>query len=145
MLTYLREHVDREGAILAEYADAAEHTQSAALAYMLRIVLADERRHHNWFHELAATLQTEAALSNAEPPIPWLDFQRADREQLDRMLSTLLEHERADADELKRLRREVQDFEKTTLWTVLIEIMQHDTDKHIAILRRLQKLAKTDH
>jgi hypothetical protein len=54
-----------------------------------------------------------------------------------------MENEQADREELRRLRRELRKFEDRTLWGLLVELMQRDTDKHIAIVDFAQRLAKT--
>jgi rubrerythrin len=131
---YLVEHTSREGAMLAEYVTAAEETDSKALAYLINLLVEDEHRHHRFFNELASSLKTEAELSGADPTIPRLDLNKADQENLIEVTSRLLEHERDDAKELKRLRKDLHDLEDTTLWAVLVEVMMRDTDKHIAIL-----------
>lgn len=139
MLAYLHDHSIREGALLEEYAHVAEHTESKALQYAMGILLADEERHHQWFRDLASALQAEASMSGADPAIPWLDLHRLDRSTLERLLKRMVDNEKQDARELKQLRRELHDFEDTTLWALLVELMQRDTDKHVEILRFLQK------
>jgi hypothetical protein len=54
----------------------------------------------------------------------------------------LLKSERQDARELKRLRRKLRSVRHTTLWDLLVDLMERDTQKHIAILRFAQKHAK---
>ena len=49
--------------------------------------------------------------------------------------------EARDARELKRLQRELRDVKDTTLWSLLVDLMQRDTQKHIAILRFVRKHA----
>jgi hypothetical protein len=51
----------------------------------------------------------------------------------------LLEHEEADEKELERLQKELRDVSGTTLWGLLVELMQRDTDKHIAVLKFVKK------
>jgi hypothetical protein len=46
----------------------------------------------------------------------------------------LLAAERDDAKELKRLAKSLRDLRETTLWVLLVELMQADTAKHIKIL-----------
>jgi hypothetical protein len=53
-----------------------------------------------------------------------------------------LASEKKDRDELKELRREVRPIEDRTLWGVLLELMQRDTDKHIAIIEFGQRQAR---
>ena len=125
--------------MLEEYAFAAEHTKSKALSYVMRILLEDEQRHHRWFRDLASTLQIEASLSGDQAPIPDLDIGKFDHSAVDALVERLSENEKQDARELKRLRKELGDVADTTLWALLIDLMQRDTDKHLAILRFVEK------
>jgi rubrerythrin len=129
MFEHLTEHTRREGAMLSEYAAIAEATESKALQYVINLLLEDERRHHRYFNELAASLKSEAELS----------ADRVERAELRETTDRLLEHERADAKELDRLRKELRDVKDTTLWGLLVDIMRRDTEKHIAILRFVQQ------
>jgi hypothetical protein len=139
MLTHLSKHSIREGAQLAEYGKAAERSPSKALHYAIRMVLADEERHHRWFSDLASSLQAEVAVAKTAPVIPWLDLDLVDRSAVGHVLERMIDSERHDAHELKRLSAQWHDAEGTTLWGLLIEVMQRDTDKHIEMLRWLHK------
>lgn len=139
LLSHLYNHAAHEAALLDEYVQAAGTTESKALAYLIEILMEDERKHHRWFGELASSLQTDATLSGADPTIPRMDFHRADRATVRDVTDRLLEHEKADERELKRLQREMRDLKDTTLWGLLVELMQRDTDKHIAILHFVKK------
>ena len=121
--------------MLEEYVAAAEGTQSKALAYLVNLLVEDEHRHHRFFNELASSLKSEAELSGVEPVIPRLDLRLVDSDDLVETTRRLLEHERSDAAELQRLHKELRDVQDTTLWGLLVEVMQRDTEKHIAILR----------
>jgi len=142
MFTHLTEHTRREGAMLQQYVDIASTTDSKALAYVVNLLVEDERRHHRFFDELAASLKSESELSAEEPVIPRLDLARLERADLLDATSRLLEHEQSDAKELKRLRKELDDMQDTTLWGLLVDIMMRDTEKHISILRFVADHAK---
>ena len=139
LFAHLSGHAAREGAILDEYAQAAAATQSKALAYLIGILMEDERRHHRWFAELASSLEGDASFSGAEPAVPYMDFHRSDRVAVGDVTDRLLEHEKADEKELNKLQRELRDVSGTTLWGLLVELMQRDTDKHIAVLTFVKK------
>ena len=47
----------------------------------------------------------------------------------------LIARERADAKELRQLRRDFHTMPKASLLPLLVELMLHDTAKHIEILR----------
>ena len=139
MFDHLTDHTRREGAMLSEYAAIAEATESKALSYVINLLLEDERRHHRYFNELASSLKSESELSGEDPVVPRLDLDRVDRAELRETTDRLLEHERSDAKELERLRKELHDVKDTTLWALLVDIMVRDTEKHIAILRFVQQ------
>jgi hypothetical protein len=135
MWTYLTEHMKLEGAMLEEYVATSEGSESKALTYLVNLLVEDEHRHHGYFAALASSLKSEAEFSGVEPEIPRLDLKKANRADLLETTRRLLEHEQADAVELKRLHKDLHDLQDTTLWGLLVEIMQRDTEKHIAILR----------
>jgi hypothetical protein len=139
LLSHLSGHAAREGAILEEYAQAATATQSKALAYLIGILMEDERRHHRWFADLASSLEADASFSGTDPVVPRMDFHRADRVAVRGVTDRLLDHEKADERELKHLQQQLRDVSGTTLWSLLVELMQRDTDKHIAVLTFVRK------
>lgn len=145
LFDYLVDHIRREGAMLQEYVDAAESTDSKALQYVVGLLVQDERRHHKLFEDLASSLKAESELAGEEPVIPRLDLHRVERDDLRDLTQRLLEHEREDAKELKRLRKALRDVADTTLWGLVVDTMMRDTDKHIAILRFIADRAHAGH
>ena len=142
MFKHLTEHVRHEGRLLDEYVATAESTDSKALSFLIGMLVDDERRHHRSFEALASSLKSEAELSGAEPVVPRLDLHLVDRDELLDVTRRLLDHEKADAKELKRLAKELRDVQDTTLWGLLVEVMLRDTEKHIAILRFVESHAE---
>ena len=134
LFDHLSSHVEREQAMLEEYVQAAEQTDSKAFAYLVGLLVDEERRHHQLFASLASSLKTEAELSGADPSIPYLDFDRADHDRIRALSRQLLDREAEDASDLKRLHKELHDVADTSLWDLLVNLMRRDTDKHIAIL-----------
>ena len=141
LYAHLKGHVDTERAMLEKYAEVAEGTDSKAFRYLVRLLIDDEIRHHRLFNELADSLETQALMKPEEPDIPYMDFRGADRAAVLDGAKELLENERRDVGELKRLQRELRDAKDTTLWSLLVELMQYDTDKHIAILEFVRRHA----
>jgi hypothetical protein len=141
LYAHLAGHAQAERAMLDEYAAAAATTESKALAYLINLLITDEVRHHQLFDELAASLKVMAELSSDDPVVPSMDFRRFDRTAVLEVTERLLKREREDAKELKRLHRELKDVEDTTLWSLLVDVMRRDTDKHIAILDFVKKHA----
>jgi len=136
--THLTSHVEAERDLLEEYSAVAEQSKSKAFTYLVKLLIEDEVRHHRIFTELARSLKTEAEL-RSDPIIPNMDFVRADRAAVLDATKRLLANEEQDARELKRLQRELREVKDTSLWSLLVDLMQRDTQKHIAILRFVKK------
>lgn len=139
---HLTEHIIMEQALLEEYVNAAAQTESKALAYLINLLVEDERRHHSLFKQLAQSLKSTAELNRQSPDVPGMDLGRENRADVLEVTGRLLDREESDKRELKRLQKEVSDVKDTTLWGLLIELMERDTDKHIAILRFVHEHAK---
>lgn len=134
LYAHLTNHIEAERDLLEQYSAIAETTQSEAFRYLVGLLIEDEIRHHRIFAEMAKSLEA-TALFTGDPAIPYLDFHRVDGESIRAATKDLLESERDDARECKRLHRELRDLKDTTLWDLLIDLMERDTAKHIAILR----------
>ena len=141
LFAHLASHGQLEGALLEEYRRAAEGSQSKALTYLVGILIEDELRHHRMFSELAESLKSDAELSG-DPVIPRMDFDRVDGAAVLEVTERMLQREKKDAEQLKRLQRELRDVEDTTLWGVLVDLMRRDTEKHIAILQFAKRHTK---
>jgi len=136
LYAHLTSHVEAERGLLQEYRSAAQTSPSKALRYLVDLLIEDEIRHHRIFTELAESLKNDALLKHTDPSIPYMDFNQTDnRDAVIDLTDQLLQKEQADAQELKRLRRELRDVKDTSLWGLLVDVMERDTQKHIAILR----------
>ncbi len=140
LYAHLTSHVEAERVLLKEYSGAAETSPSKALRYLVNLLIEDEIRHHRMFTELAESLRTEASLGS-DPPVPYVDFDLATDSVID-LTDQLLRKEQEDLQELKRLKRELNDVKDTSLWAILVDLMERDTQKHIAILRFARKHAR---
>lgn len=139
LYTHLTEHVRNERQVLERYVAAADATYSHALTYLVKLLIDDERRHHMMFNELASSLKHDAEFHSGEPTIPRMDFDRVDGAAVRELTDELVEREQQDKKELKKLQKELRDLKDTTLWSLLVDLMQRDTEKHIAMLRFVQQ------
>jgi len=128
----LREHMDSEREALTEYARLAEEAPDGHVRFLMRLILEDERRHHQLFAEMADSLEREIENRGAGR-LPELR-RTGDAAEVRAQTKHLLDLERDDIRELRDLRREVTKVEDTRWWSVLIDIMEADNRKHIAIL-----------
>jgi rubrerythrin len=141
---HLIEHVQGEWEILRDYERLADETDSPAFAYLARLILDDERRHHKILSDLAETIRTSATLSGEPTPIPDLGLFRADREKILAETERFLLAEEEDNRHLKRLAKEMSDVRNTTVWQLIIHLIQQDNEKHRHILRFIRDRARHD-
>jgi hypothetical protein len=130
---HLAEHVESEQAIVSRYRNAAQHSESPAFAFLAGLILEDEQRHHRLMQDLAESLRRFAELAGEPEPIPALD-RPADRAALAELTSELLAVEKSDRREITRLRKEIEAGGVRTLWPLILQLVELDTDKHIRIL-----------
>jgi rubrerythrin len=139
---HLLHHVESEKEILQSYDALANQTESPAFAYLARLILDDERRHHAMLHDLAESIRTSALLSGEPRPIPDLGMFHADRERILAETERFLAVEEQDNRELDRLAKELRDVRNTTLWQLVIRLIQHDNEKHRRILEFIRDRAR---
>lgn len=139
---HIVQHVEEELAVIRSYEQLAERTDSPAFAYLARLILDDERRHHQLLRDLAETIKTSAELSGEPTPIPNLGMWGADREQILAETERYLELEKKDNKELDTLVKELRDVRDTTLWELVVRLIQQDNDKHQRILKFIRDRAR---
>ncbi len=138
---HLVSHEENERDLLLEYQQAAQSSRSPAFAYLVSLIVEDEIRHHRLFADLADSLRIDAEMRPDEPKIPRLDRWGPDPAYIVGLSERLIEHERQDLRVLHGLRRELDDVTDTTLWELLVRLMEADTSKHIEILEFVRRHA----
>lgn len=139
---HLIEHVNGERGILEDYERLAEETESPAFAYLARLILDDEQRHHQLLSDLAQTIRTTATTGGKPSPIPELGIFRADREKILAETERFLAVEEEDNRHLERLAKELSDVRNTTVWQLIIRLIQQDNERHLHILRFIRDRAR---
>jgi hypothetical protein len=131
---HLADHVSSEADLIVSYREmaGAPATPDAA-RYLLRLVVEDEVRHHRIMHEIATAIGEGIAWKNDADTVPNLPHGNPDP-ALEEVTKRFLAAERADRKQLSALRKELQPYRDTTLWSLLVELMEHDTAKHILLL-----------
>jgi hypothetical protein len=140
MVDLLERHGAEEGKLLAVYEDLAENASDEGARYLISLILADERRHHQLLVEMANAMAWGTPSRSPDRATPAL-ASSVDGELLE-MTRRLRREEEADYRKLRRLRRRVNPFGKSTMWALLVEMMMLDTKKHAAMLRFLERRSR---
>lgn len=139
---HLTSHENDERELLVEYQQAAADSGSAAFRYLASLIVEDEMRHHRLFRDMAESLRIDAEMRPDEPPIPRLGGWGPDPHKVVDVSERLARHEEMDLEVLHRIRKEMDDIRDTTLWALLVKIMELDTQKHTEILNFVRRQAK---
>lgn len=139
LLAHFHEHVEGEWELLQEYAEfrdaGPEHVR-----YLIDLILGDEARHHQWFRELLNRVRSDIDWRDYGPKVPYVT-KAADSAALVAATDRFLALEREDARSLRSLKKELRPVRDTTLFSLLVEFMELDTRKHIAILEFIRHRA----
>jgi hypothetical protein len=134
---HLVRHMKEEDQLVDRYDELATKARGH-VAYLLRLIMEDERRHHRLFEEWCNALRGIAEFRPVDPQVP--DIVRTDHpDDVVAAVRTFLDAERADKKDLDRLKKLVKDARNETLWDVLLNVMELDTRKHIALLRFIEQ------
>jgi hypothetical protein len=134
LYTHLIDHVSSEAELIASYRDLADAPATPdAARYLLRLVVEDEQRHHRIIGEIATAIGEGIAWRNDADTVPNMP-QGKPIPNLEDVTKRFLAAERADRKQLRSLRKELRPFRDTTMWSLLVEVMELDTEKHIRLL-----------
>jgi len=131
-ISLLKDHGQREGAALASYQRLADDASDEGIQYLVRLILEDEERHHRVILEMLNQLHSVVWEVELRPSVPGV-VKPLDPALLE-ATRQLLAMEKADAKELRRLRKELRHGPRSSLLPLLVNLMIHDTAKHIEIL-----------
>ena len=137
---HLMDHVKGEAAMVDRY-DQLAINETGHVRFLLELIADEEVRHHALYQRWADTIKAQGVF--AEPPDAVPDLVReADPTALMAAVDELIEFEKDDARQLRELDRELADVRKTTVWPLLVQLMEMDTQKHITVLRFLKDHAR---
>lgn len=144
-LHHIEQHLTEEAAAGAAYETFAEHGDPA-IRYLAGLLAADEQRHHQILENIARSLRAAITGGHAGTGVPEPEtLTKEQRRDLIDETHRLLALETADAAALRELRRELRPARDETLWPLLAEIMALDTEKHLRILKGIDRLLKRRH
>jgi len=137
LVNLLERHGSEEGAMLAVYEELAESASDEGARYLISLILADERSHHQLLVEMANAMAWGTPSASPDRATPSVSASLDP--ELDKMTRKLRRAEEADYRKLRRLRRRVSTFGDTNMWALLVELMMLDTKKHATMLRFLER------
>lgn len=140
LVQLLARHGTEEGRMLGTYEALAKSTDDPAARYLVDLILDDERRHHRMLAEMANAMAWDSLKKAPDPAVPRLSMHIDD--ELIEHTRRLREAEEHDRRELAAMRKRLRPYADTTMWTLVLDLILMDTDKHATILRFLEDHAR---
>lgn len=140
LLEHVTSHVTSERDVLAGYLRLSQSSPDEYVRYLASLIVEDERRHHQLFIEMRNRILSDVTWRETSPQTPRVTVPE-DREQLAREAERYIEVEERDAEQLRKLRREVRPMKDTSLLSLMVELMELDTQKHLKILEFIRRSA----
>jgi hypothetical protein len=141
LLAHFDAHVTGELELLEGYLSIRD-SGPEHVRYLIDMILTDEARHHQTFTELVNRLRSDIDFRDYEPKVPYVRRDPAGAQDLLEATDRFLAFEHADAKSLRQLRKELHPLRETTLFGLLVELMELDTKKHVAILEFIRRTAE---
>jgi hypothetical protein len=138
LLEIMECHATDEEASLASYREIAETTQDPIVAFLMRMVLEDEDRHHTLLERMAATLRDSLAWRRSPDDLPSSIL--VDGRGLPETIAAIKEFAREERNGVKHLRALARENKRIHggLFGLLLETMALDSEKHEMILHYIQ-------
>jgi rubrerythrin len=134
----LGDHAGHEAQIVADYRRFSQEVSDPAVRYLIDLVVDDEDRHHRLLAELVEAVVAATDRRSAASALPTLGLGPQPPELRERTRH-FLSAEDDDAHQLRALRKAMRDVRDTTIWALLVELMELDTQKHRRILSFIER------
>lgn len=138
LAAHLDEHMDNEREALRAYREMTGRADDD-VALLVTQILDDEIRHHQQFADLRDAMRAEAEGRGGRGR-NGRAMKPADIDAVLAQTDALLDLEKADLKELKRLARTLRQVEDTAWRAVIVESMELDTRKHVRLLEGVRGL-----
>lgn len=143
-LAHIEHHIATETGAAASYEDLGK-AEDPQVRYLASMIAADEYRHHQLLSDIAQSLRSRVSETTDDSAIAKPSPLSAERrDALLEITRRLLSIEESDTGELKKLRRQLDKAPDETVWPLLVEIMELDTEKHIRILKAVERYLTRD-
>ena len=139
LLGHIGQHIALEMNATNTYERLAEIC-NPQIKYLADLITVDELHHHEMLSTLAASVEALADEEYDETEWSTRPPLTAERRRLvQKKVRELLAVERRDAADLKQLRRDMRLAPEATMWSVIVEVMLCDAEKHVRVLKAIER------
>lgn len=141
LLNEFEAHEDGEKQVLQRYREIAEKSDNPLIKFLLRLIIADEERHHAVTHVMVSTLRGDITWTKPEAAIQGLYELVEGKGELLKLTEDFIEVEKEGIEAYKKLIKTSKGYYRG-LFALLFRSMVHDSEKHVEFLEFLQRRLK---
>lgn len=136
MMKAFRAHERDEQRFLEEYSDIAERHENPLVRFLLKMIMADEEKHHAVVHAITSTLDSDLGWRQpTREELPKLgQISDEEKQSLLKMTAEFIQTEKDGIKEYKALLKSSGNYYGGLL-VLLIKTIIHDSEKHLMILQ----------
>jgi len=141
LLNEFESHEAQEKEFLRQYKEIAAEVRNPLIKFLLQLIASDEEKHHAVTHAMTATLKGDLTWTRPEDAIRGLYDLDGKKKELLAATEEFIRTEKEGVEECKALKKASRRYYKG-LFTLLIECMIHDSEKHVRLLEFLRDRLK---
>ena len=139
MLNCFAAHEREERKFLDGYRDIADRHENPLVRFLLQMIMSDEEKHHAIVHTITATLSADFVWLRARETLPKLGrISAEEKEALIKLTTEFIQTEKDGIKTYRALLKPSGDYYGGLL-VLLIQTIIHDSEKHLMILRFIDK------
>jgi rubrerythrin len=144
LFEHIADHIESEAGMLELYQTLAE-SEHPFVRYMAELIAEDEARHHRLFEQWLEAMESGADWAEIASGLPTIDVGPTSAKTL-ALLDSLIDFEKDDLRETKKLRKAISTIPDTNLWDIIVRLVMADTKKHLAMLKFIRdRVMVSDH
>ena len=134
-------HEAQEKKFADRYGEIAEESKNPLVKFLLQLIIADERKHHEITHAMVSTLRGTLTWTRPKDAIRDLADSGGKKGELLRLTEEFIQLEKEGIGEYKKLIKESKGYYRD-LFVLLFQSMIRDSEKHKEILEYLRRRLK---
>ena len=141
LLNEFEAHEAEEGAFLKRYKEIAEKSKNSGVKFLLQLIMADEEKHNVVTHAMVSTLKGGLTWHRQKDALGLISDLGAEKNELVDLTERFLDLEKKGIKDYKKLVKASKGYYQG-IFTLLLETMILDSQKHIEILKFLRQRLK---
>jgi rubrerythrin len=131
-------HETHETVFLRKYREMLERTHNPLVKFLVELIAADEEKHQVILHAMTSTLEGSLTWGPLEDAIQGVDNLGTEKHEMLKLTKDFINVEEKEIGEYRKLARASKRYYQG-LFALFLAAMIHDSEKHVEILKFLQK------